>query len=43
MKMTTRIAYENMKYHKSKNILIGIAVFDYAIAFFSPCNWCEYN
>lgn len=27
MKMTTRIAYENMKYHKSKNILIGIAVF----------------
>jgi len=26
MKMTTRVAYENMKYHKSKNILTGIAV-----------------
>lgn len=26
MKMTTRIAYDNMKYHKSKNILIGIAI-----------------
>ena len=23
MKMTTRIAYENMKYHKNKNIIIG--------------------
>lgn len=26
MKMTTRVAFENMKYHRSKNILIGIAV-----------------
>jgi putative ABC transport system permease protein len=26
MKMTTRIAYANLKYHKSKNILIGVAV-----------------
>lgn len=26
MKMTTRVAFENMKYHKSKNILIGIAI-----------------
>lgn len=26
MRMTTRIAFENMKYHKSKNILIGIAI-----------------
>ena len=24
MKMTTRIAFDNMKYHKSRNILIGI-------------------
>lgn len=27
MKMTTRIAYNNIKYYKSKNILIGIAIF----------------
>lgn len=27
MKMVTRIAFQNMKYHKSKNILIGIAIF----------------
>lgn len=27
MKMVTRIAFDNMKYHKSKNILTGIAVF----------------
>lgn len=27
MKMTTRIAYENIKYYKSKNILIGVAIF----------------
>lgn len=26
MKMTTTIAFDNMKYHKSKNILIGIAI-----------------
>lgn len=26
MKMTTRIAFDNMKYHKSRNILIGIAI-----------------
>lgn len=26
MKMTTRIAFNNMKYYKSRNILIGIAV-----------------
>ena len=26
MKMTTRVAFDNMKYHKSKNILIGIAI-----------------
>lgn len=26
MRMTTRIAFENMKYHKSKNILIGVAI-----------------
>ncbi|RBP66053.1 ABC-type lipoprotein release transport system permease subunit [Alkalibaculum bacchi] len=26
MKMTTRIAYENMKYHKNKNIIIGITI-----------------
>ena len=26
MKMTTRVAFYNMKYHKSKNILIGIAI-----------------
>ncbi len=27
MKMTTRVAFDNMKYGKSKNILIGIAIF----------------
>ena len=27
MKMTTKIACANMKYHKSKNVLIGIAIF----------------
>lgn len=27
MKMTTRIAMENMKYYRSRNILIGIATF----------------
>lgn len=27
MKMTTRIAFDNMKYHKSRNILTGIAIF----------------
>lgn len=27
MKMTTRVAFDNMKYYKSRNILIGIAVF----------------
>lgn len=27
MKMVTRIAFDNMKYHKSKNILIGVAIF----------------
>lgn len=27
MKMVTQIAFANMKYHKSKNILIGIAIF----------------
>ena len=27
MKMVTRIAFANMKYHKSKNVLIGIAMF----------------
>ena len=27
MKMVTRIAFANMKYHKSKNLLIGIAIF----------------
>ena len=26
MKMTTRVAYDNMKYYKSRNILIGIAI-----------------
>ncbi len=26
MKMTTRVAFDNMKYHKSRNILIGIAI-----------------
>lgn len=26
MKMTTRVAFDNMKYHKSKNILTGIAI-----------------
>ena len=26
MKMTTRVAFDNMKYHRSKNILIGIAI-----------------
>lgn len=26
MKMTTRIAYDNMRYHKTKNILTGIAI-----------------
>lgn len=26
MKMTTRIAFENMKYHRSRNILTGIAI-----------------
>ncbi|MEZ3485527.1 MAG: ABC transporter permease [Lachnospiraceae bacterium] len=26
MKMTTRIAFDNMRYHKSRNILIGIAL-----------------
>lgn len=26
MKMTTRVAFNNMKYHKSKNILTGIAI-----------------
>ncbi|MGF7011174.1 putative ABC transport system permease protein [Lachnospiraceae bacterium PF1-21] len=26
MKMTTRVAYDNMKYYKSRNILVGIAV-----------------
>lgn len=24
--MTTRVAYNNMRYHKSRNILIGIAI-----------------
>ena len=27
MKMTTKIACANMKYHKSKNVIIGIAIF----------------
>lgn len=27
MKMTTRIAFDNLKYHKSRNILTGIAIF----------------
>lgn len=27
MKMVTKVAYANMKYHKSKNILTGIAIF----------------
>ena len=27
MKMTTRIAYKNMKYYKNKNIIIGVAIF----------------
>lgn len=27
MSMVSRIAFDNMKYHKSKNILTGIAVF----------------
>lgn len=27
MKMETRIAFQNMKYHKNKNIVIGIAIF----------------
>ena len=27
MKKETRIALQNMKYHKNKNILIGIAIF----------------
>ena len=27
MSMVRRIAVQNMKYHKSKNILIGIAIF----------------
>lgn len=26
MKMTTRVAYCNMRHYKSKNILIGIAI-----------------
>lgn len=26
MKMTTRVAYDNMKYYKSRNLLIGIAI-----------------
>lgn len=26
MKMTTRIAFDNMKYHRSKNVLTGIAI-----------------
>lgn len=26
MKMTTRVAFDNMKYHKSKNLLTGIAI-----------------
>ena len=26
MKMTTLVAYDNMKYYKSRNILIGIAI-----------------
>lgn len=26
MKMTTRIAYENMKYHRNKNMIIGITI-----------------
>lgn len=26
MKMTTRVAFDNMKYYKSRNILIGIAI-----------------
>ncbi len=26
MKMATRVAFDNMKYHRSKNILIGIAI-----------------
>ena len=27
MRMVAKIALSNMKYHKSKNILIGIAIF----------------
>lgn len=27
MRMTTKIAFDNMKYHRSKNILTGIAIF----------------
>lgn len=27
MKMVNRVAFQNMKYHKSKNILVGIAIF----------------
>ena len=26
MKMTTRVAFDNMKYHRSRNILIGTAI-----------------
>ncbi len=26
MKMTTRVAFDNMKYYKNRNILIGITI-----------------
>lgn len=43
MKMTTRVAYCNMRHYKSKNILIGIAIIDNITAVRNPINRKRYG